>query len=106
MHGTHQRGLDYTPLFRFLHSKIGQPWDEVFSEAVARLDKSEPIFWVVARHEYDRLDMVRVGECTYVSGLYVDDDGLLQCVNPQLSIEHMTPTCTCCTHTLNGVRFG
>ena len=39
-----ERGLDYTPLFKFLLSKVGQDWDEVFSEAKSRVNKSEPIF--------------------------------------------------------------
>ena len=105
MHGKKQRGLDYTPLFRFLLSKVGQPWGDVFGEAVARLDKPEPIFWLVALHEHERRDVVLVGESTHFSGLYVDDDGVLRLVNPDLGPEAMTPACTCCTHTLNGVRF-
>ena len=36
MFGKKERGLDYTPLFRFLLSKVGCNWDEVFSEAKAR----------------------------------------------------------------------
>ena len=36
MHGKRKRGLDYTPLFRFLLSKVGAEWDGVYSEAVAR----------------------------------------------------------------------
>ena len=67
MHGKKQRGLDYTPLFRFLLSKVGQPWDDVSSEAVARLDKPEPIFWLVALHEHERRDVVLVGESTHFS---------------------------------------
>ncbi|MDX7538742.1 hypothetical protein [Serratia marcescens] len=39
MHGRIQHGMDYTPLFQFLLSKVGQPWNEVHSEAVSRLDK-------------------------------------------------------------------
>ena len=105
MHGTKQRGLDYTPLFRFLLSKVGEPWDDVFSEAASRLDKTEPVFWLVALREDERRDTVRVGESTHFSGLYVDDGGTLQLVNPDLRPEDMAPTCTCCTHTLNGVRF-
>lgn len=105
MHGKHRRGLDYTPLFNFLLSRVGQRWDDVFSEAVARLDRKEPIFWLVARSETERKDYVRTGESTYYSGLYVDDDGLLQIVNPELGPEGMTPRCTCCTHTFNGIRF-
>lgn len=106
MHGKQQRGLDYTPLFRFLLSKVGQPWDDVFSEAVARLDKAEPIFWLVALREDEGRDVVRLGESTYFSGLYVDGKGTLQLVNPSLGPEDMAPTCACCTHTLNGVRLG
>lgn len=105
MHGREQRGLDYTPLFKFLLSKVGQPWATVFSEAVARLDRQEPVYWLVARSELDRVDCVRMGETTFFSGLYVDDQGLLQRVNPALTAEAMQRTCTCCTHTFNGIRF-
>ena len=31
MHGKVERGLDYTPLFRFLLSKVGLAWETVFS---------------------------------------------------------------------------
>ncbi|HVG43969.1 MAG TPA: hypothetical protein VM890_04540 [Longimicrobium sp.] len=106
MHGKRKRGLDYTPLFRFLLSKVGAEWDGVYSEAVARLDRPDPIFWLVARHEAERREIVRVGESSYYSGLYVDDDGILRIVDPDLRAEDLTPSCTCCTHTLNGVRFG
>jgi len=54
MHGRQQRGLDYTPLFFFLLSKIGQHWDEVYSEAISRLDRPDPIFWMVAQHEHQQ----------------------------------------------------
>lgn len=77
MHGKHLRDLDHTPLFRFLLSKVGTEWNAVFSEAVSRLDRTEPIFWLVARSEPERKDYVRVGESTYFSGLYVDENGLL-----------------------------
>ena len=106
MHGKARRGRDYTPLFRFLMSRTGQPWDIVFSEAKARLDQTDPIFWLVARLDTERQEVVRVGESTHFSGLYVDAEGLLQIVNPNLRSEDMVPTCTCCTHTFNGVRFG
>ena len=105
MHGRQLRGLDYTPLFRFLLSKVGSEWDAVFSEAVARLDRPEPIFWLVARSELERKDYVRVGESTYFSGLYVDESGRLQRVNPDFSVDDLRPSCRCCTHTFNGVPF-
>jgi hypothetical protein len=103
MHGKHRRGLDYTPLFKFLLSKVGSKWDDVFSEAVARLDRPEPIFWLVALHEHQREDLVLVGESSYYSGLYVDTDGRLRVVNPDLGPEDVIPSCTCCTYTFNGV---
>ncbi|HEY7769186.1 hypothetical protein [Longimicrobium sp.] len=106
MHGKSRRGLDYTPLFRFLLSRVGSEWDSVYSEAVARLDRADPIFWLVARHEHERQEKVRVGESSYYSGLYIDDAGILQLVNPDLRARDLVPDCTCCTHTLNGVRFG
>ena len=105
MHGRHHHGRDYTPLFRFLLSKVGKPWSEVYAEARARLDRTDPIFWLVARSDDERQDFVRVGESSYFSGLFVDREGLLQPVNPRLGPEDMTPACTCCTHTLNGQRF-
>jgi hypothetical protein len=106
MHGKQKRGLDYTPLFRFLLSKVGAEWDGVYREAVARLDRPDPIFWLVARHEAERREIVRLGESSYFTGLYVDDDGILRIVNPDLRAEDQVPSCSCCTHTLNGVRFG
>lgn len=96
---------DYTPLFRFLLSKVGEPWAEVYGEAIARLDREEPIFWLVALEESARTAVVRVGESTYYSGLYVDDAGTLQLVDPTQNVATMVPTCGCCTHTLNGVLF-
>ncbi|WP_421551898.1 hypothetical protein [Pseudomonas yamanorum] len=105
MHSHHRHGLDYTPLFRFLLSKVGHHWDGVFSEANARLDRPEPVFWMVALHERDKKEYVRTDEASYYSGLYVDEAGLLQKVNPQLTPELMKPFCNCCTHTFNGVVF-
>ena len=106
MHGTRRHGFDYTPLFRFLISRVGRQWDEVFSEAVARLDRSEPVFWIVALHESERKEQVCIGESSYFSGLYVDVQGVLQIVNPELTAQNMVPQCQCCTHTFNGIRFG
>ena len=105
MHGKVQRGLDYTPLFRFLLSKVGSPWDKVHAEAVARLDRPDPMFWLVAAPGQENQEYVRVGESSYFSGLYVDQAGLLQVVNPSIGPSSLAPLCGCCTHTFNGVRF-
>lgn len=100
-----QRGLDYTPLFRFLLSRVGRDWDEVYGEAVARLDKPDPIFWMVARTDEEKRPFVRISDNTYYSGLFVDTDNRLAKVDPGLSVEAMKPFCPCCTHTFNGARF-
>lgn len=105
MHGRARHGRDYTPLFRFLLSKVGGDWDAIHAEAVSRLDTPEPIFWLVALNEVDRKPYVRIGESTYYSGLFIDSDNRLAVVAPDLRVEHMTPRCTCCTHTFNGARF-
>jgi hypothetical protein len=100
-----RHGLDYTPLFRFLLSRVGQDWDTVYSEAKSRLDRDEAVFWIVARTQAEEKDVIRVGESSYYSGLYIDADGLLQKVAPELGVEHLNPQCPCCTHTFNGKRF-
>jgi hypothetical protein len=100
-----RRGLDYTPLFRFLLSKVGEDWDAVLGEASARLDRTEPIFWLVARQPHEREDYVCLRESSYYSGLFVDDDNRLRVVNPGIGPESLAPSCPCCTHTFNGVRF-
>lgn len=77
-------GYDYTPLFKFLLSKIGSDWDQVYSQAKARLNDPKPIFWMVAVHESERKDIVRLGESTYYSGLFVNKNGKLALVNPDI----------------------
>ena len=97
-----ERGLDYTPLYKFLLSKVGQDWDMIHSEAISRLDKEDPIYHLVARNEHEKQDYVRCGESSKYSGLFVDEDNKLQLVNPNLRNEHLFPSCHCCTHTFNG----
>lgn len=100
-----RRGLDYTPLFRFLLSRVGRKWDETYSEAVARLDRREPIFWLVAMREGEAQAYVRTGEASYFSGLKVDADGILRVVDPSAGPGTLVPQCPCCTHTFNGTPF-
>lgn len=106
MFGKKERGLDYTPLFKFLLSKVGSNWNDVYSEAKSRLDKEEPIFWMVALNDSQKNDYFGAGESTYFSGLFVDDNNVLQLVNPKLRAVDMKPFCDCCTHTFNGKLFG
>lgn len=100
-----RNGLDYTPLFKFLLSRVGRPWDAVHSEAVSRLDKPDPIFWMVSLLESERSAVVQMGESSYYSGLYVDDAGILQVVDPKIDETTQEPFCTCCTYTFNGKPF-
>ncbi len=104
MHPGQRHGLDYTPLFKFLLSKVGEDWASVHSEAVSRLDREEPIYWMVARSEMDRLPYFRTGNA-YFSGLFVDENSRLALVDPSIKNEDFTPGCPCCTHTFNGVPF-
>lgn len=107
MHGKKQRGLDYTPLYRFLISKVGKEWTKIHSEAVSRLDKSEPIYYLVAQHDDEKSDYVRIGDNSYYSGLYIDENNILQKVNPNFTAHHLEEhfrdvMCDCCTYSFNG----
>lgn len=102
MRPLHRTGYDYTPLYRFLLSKVGKDWDEVYSEAKSRLDNEDAIFYMVALHEKDMNDYFRSGESSFHSKLYVDDTNILQYVNPNLKNTDFDPICPCCTHTFNG----
>lgn len=105
MHGAQKRGLDYMPLFRFLLSKVGSAWDVVHAEAVARLDRHDPIFWMLALRPQDEQGYIRTGEASHFSGLRVDEEGLLRVVDPELGPHSLPPMCRCCTHTFNGHVF-
>jgi hypothetical protein len=107
--GTHKSigrtrgGYDYTPLFKFLFSRVGGNWDAIFSEAVNRLDKQEPIFWLVdIQFQQGDYGVVRIGESSYYSKLTIQDNQLI------IADANATPpakSCTCCTHTFNGTVY-
>lgn len=97
-----KRGLDYTPLFRFLLSKVGQNWDMIYSEAVSRLDREDPIFWIVEHNNEDKSGIVRIGDYTYYHSLFVDENNLLQKINPDVTSDHINVYCDCHTWSLDG----
>lgn len=105
-HGA-QLGWDYTPLFKYLLSKVGQPWNDVYKDIKPRLNSIIPIYWMVNRYKNkeDLLGYIRVGQSTYYSSLYVDDKGLLQYVDKSINEHTLEPSCKCCTYTFNGKRF-
>lgn len=100
-----QRGLDYTPLYRFLLSKVGKDWDMIYSEAVSRLDSEDAIFHLVRRDNSDSRPYITCGESSYYSTLFVDENNLLQIVDPTFTNEKLWPSCHCCTHTFNGKPY-
>ena len=87
MHGKTRHGLDYTPLYRFLISRVGDGWSDIHSQAVARLDREEPIWHLVARSPQEEEALVRLGPSSFFNGLFVDDDNCLQLVDPTLTVD-------------------
>lgn len=94
-------GYDYTPLYRFLLTQVGCKWDEVYSEAKRRLDKEDPIFYMVMLNPLKKWEEIVClgGENSYWSGLTVEDNILVK-INPDAIMTEVH--CTCCTHTFNG----
>lgn len=112
-------GYDYTPLFKFLQSKVGQNWNEIYSEAKSRLDKEEPIWWIVQKTKLidgkrlslnhhptcylqpiELFSISRIGESTYWRGLYIDENNVLQYIDKNATYElHKYDHWT---HTLDG----
>ncbi len=98
-------GYDYTPLHRFLHSKVGQPWAPIYAEAQARLKGQDygedPIWWSVAKNpsEISSWGYLRIGENSMWSQLFIDDNGILQIADPEAKGKI---SCSCCTDTFNG----
>jgi hypothetical protein len=107
------QGFDYTPLFRFLLSRVGKEWQATYTEAKARLDKEDPIWWIVRRPELDDHYAVnttrlrRVGESSYYTGLHVVD-GVLEIEDKTVGPKDVQNSiyCLCCTYTLNGAVVG
>lgn len=110
MHGGVQHGLDFTPLYKFLLSKVGKDFNDVYSEVIERLgsiplkEKEDSIWWLVARNEDEITDhgIRRCDESSYYSQLKIDGDGKLQIAKPSVTNETLFPSCPCCTHTFNG----
>ncbi|MBR5028611.1 MAG: hypothetical protein IKX51_05255 [Bacteroidales bacterium] len=96
---------DYAPLYRFLLSRVGCNWDEVWNECISRLDKVEPVLDMVVNvnkkglavdtsirypeglpemfHDFRACDDSQ----TFWSTLYVDSNGILQYVDEHYTID-------------------
>jgi hypothetical protein len=106
MHPNLRHGFDYTPLYRFLLSRVGAEWAGTYQEAASRLDQVEPIFRMVQKSGEPQFPYLRSGESTYFSTLFVDADGRLAICDPSVTKDTLEPMCKCCTHTFNGQPFG
>lgn len=116
-----RRGLDYTPLYRFLLSKVGQDWDKIRSEALPRLDRESPLYHIIQteediprneRYQFSHAPLkdgmrrfTNCGENSVYSTLYIDKDNILRVVDSAVVNERFSPSCPCCTHTFNGKPF-
>lgn len=100
-----KRGLDYTPLYKFLLSKVGQNFDEVYKEVIKRVNDRSAIFHMFRKHEFETGDFVRLGGSSFYNKLYIDDNNTIQKVNPNLKNEDFSPSCWCCTYTFNGNKL-
>ncbi len=78
-------GRDYTPLYRFLMSKEGYNFDEVYSEAVSRVDNKMRIFDIIKTAS--AFPVVRIGDGTYYHTMYIDKDKILKFVDKSFSIQ-------------------
>ncbi|PCJ56316.1 MAG: hypothetical protein COA79_19295 [Planctomycetota bacterium] len=101
----HRRGLDYTPLYNYLISKVGQPWEDIYSFALPRVECEDFIFRIVSIDKDLAEEYICVGENSYYSVLLVDSEGVLEFANPKIDHHSLTPDCSCCTHSFNGKPF-
>lgn len=91
-----ERGLDYTPLYRFLQSKEGCYWPDVHSEAISRLDKQDPIWRMVLQSKNDDPIMAHANDLWHT--MYVDDENILRFIDRAATVKESSH----CTKTLNG----
>lgn len=87
----HRRGLDYTPLLRFLLSRVGSDWDGVYARRSPGSIAPIPSSGSSHGTSTSKREMVRMGESSYYTGLYVDAAGILRVVNSALRAKDLTP---------------
>lgn len=75
--------FDVTPLIKFIQKNVGRPVDEVKSEAKSRFNtkKNNGLTKQNFEKHWNHIvnnNYICIYECTFFSGVYVDDDGILQ----------------------------
>lgn len=105
-------GYDYTPLYQYLRSHVGENWNDIYSKILPRLPDTKEgreawTIFVLQPGEKVR-PLVRYGPRSMFSALYIDEKNLLQVVDPTVGVEHCNapygkdfPE----TYTLNGKRI-
>lgn len=96
------RQLDFTPLYKYLQSKVGEDYDTVYSNVVERIPRNQRgviDYIVMADNTGD--GVARLGESTYFRTLYVDENNKLQFVNKDYK-QTVSKWCYMDTTTLDG----
>lgn len=86
-HGDQGEGYDYTPMFKFVLKHIGEDVDKIYSEVCRRTnERGKYLFNVlVSRKPKDELNpLLRLGETSFWSQLYVDENNKIQKVEPNM----------------------
>ena len=100
-----KHGYDYTPLFRYLLSRVGDLWEDIYTYVKPRLNTTEAIWIMVSRSGYPQeSSYFCLSEGSYWSQLWIDDEGRLQRVDPTQA--NASPGCWCHTYSFNGSRIG
>lgn len=89
--GQNEYKYEYRPLMKFLLKNVGKKWSDVWKECTDRLLTTEPVHWIVLNIRKNGLPynvdptelnpIIRYGEDTYFSTLYVNENGILQYVD-------------------------
>lgn len=97
-------GVDYTPLYRYLLSKVGQIWDEVYSEVCKRLpvEHRQAINYMVVTDTNEPEPYFRYGENSYFSTLTIKDGILVKVDGEKSFIPPSRIKSVCNTYSFNG----
>ena len=104
---------DYTPLYWYLRKHVGENWNDIYSNILPRLPNTKEgreawTYFVNQPYEKNKLAIVSYGPRAYYSALYIDENNLLQIVDPTIGVEHFNATYGRDfpeTYTFNGKRI-
>lgn len=99
---SHYHGYDYTPAIRYLYRQIGKNWKRIWYDMEERLPKDVDLQKdlgidreVHPGYAYDSFPEVqRLGECSFWKAFKIDDQGKLQFVDPEYTVEDLKKALT------------